>query len=164
MTTFNPWTAAGTLQPGIKVAETVSGSRCTAGSTWDTGSPYAWVCGGFFACFAPPGRTDVTQVACMSGPWSDASLLNLATPLAASSWGMPTATELKYPWAVALANGQECVTLHGTGQLVDGLALDTACNDGYVTFPSTTTDSWTVRYVASGSHSPVTVAVTTAYH
>ncbi|HEY6792161.1 MAG TPA: hypothetical protein VI365_33090 [Trebonia sp.] len=163
MTTFNPWTAAGTLLPGIKVAETISGSSCTAGSPWDPGSRYAWECGAYFACFAPPGRTDVTQVACMSGPWSDAYLLNLTTPLASSSWGTPTAAELEYPWAVALANGQECVVLHGTGQLLDGLELNTACNDGYVTFPSTGTDPWTVKYVASGSSSPVTVAVTTAY-
>ncbi|HUN32253.1 MAG TPA: hypothetical protein VMU95_09535 [Trebonia sp.] len=164
MKTFNPWTAAGTLLPGIKVAETISGSSCTAGSSWDVGSPYAWECGAYFACFAPPGRTDVSQVACMSSPWSDAYLLKLTTPLASSSWGTPTAAELKYPWAVALANGQECVVLHGTGQLLDGLELNTACNEGYVTFPSTGTSPWTVKYVASGSSSPVTVAVTTAYH
>src|SRR5580700_5894992 len=85
--TFDPWTAAGTLPPGIKVLSRYSGGRCTTRSSFDAGNQYAWRCflasGAFYdPCFAPAAQSGVTQVACSDSPWSGAVIITLAKPLA----------------------------------------------------------------------------------
>src|ERR1700678_731705 len=79
-TTFNPWTAAGELPPGIKVSERVHASGCTFGSSYDVGNGDAWRCfqsdGEVYdPCFAPAGRSHVTQGACMTNPWGGKALI-----------------------------------------------------------------------------------------
>jgi hypothetical protein len=166
--TFSPWAAAGTLAPGIKVLSRYSGGRCTMRSSFDEGNQYAWRCftasGAFYdPCFAPAAQSGVTQVACSDSPWSGAVIVSLAKPLARSSRGTPGPSAAKYPWAMVLANGQECGLIEGTAPLMDGVTFYFGCTDGYASFPGTRTEPWTVNY-AAGSSSPVTsVAVTTAF-
>jgi len=166
--TFGPWTAAGTLRPGINVLGRSSGTGCTRGSAFDAGNQYAWRCfltnGSLYdPCFAPPARSGVTQVACMDTPWSGARLVTLARPLARSSWGTPRPNAAKYPWAMVLANGQRCGLLEGTGRVIDGIGLSFGCPGGAASYPSTATEPWTVNYAATGSSSLTPIAVTTAW-
>jgi hypothetical protein len=166
--TFSPWAAAGTLTPRIKVLSRYPGGRCTMRSSFDEGNQYAWRCfiasGAFYdPCFAPAAQSGVTQVACSDSPWSGAVIVSLAKPLARSSRGTPGPSAAKYPWAMVLANGQECGLIEGTAPLMDGVTFYFGCTDGYASFPGTRTEPWTVNY-AAGSSSPVTpVAVTTAF-
>lgn len=168
VTAFDPWTAAGKLVPGIKVAGRVQASGCTFGSSYDVGNPDAWRCslasGGFYdPCFAAPNRSHVTQVACMSNPWSGkATVLTLARPLAHSSWGTPRPSTAKYPWAMVLSNGQHCGVIGGTAPVVHGTGLYYGCPRGDASDPSTGTKHWTVKYAANGSRSLTSVAVATA--
>jgi hypothetical protein len=165
---FGPWTAAGTLRPGINVVGRSSGTGCTRGSAFDAGNQYAWRCfltnGALYdPCFAPPARSGVTQVACMDTPWSGVRLITLARPLAHSSWGTPGPSAAKYPWAMVLANGQQCGLLEGTGRVTDGIGLYFGCPGGAASYPSTATEPWTVNYAATGSSSLTSTAVTTAW-
>jgi hypothetical protein len=166
--TFNPWTATGKLAPGIKVSQRVKASSCTFASSFDIGNRDAWRCflasGGFYdPCFAPPGSSHVTQVACIVNPWAGkAVILTLAKPLAHSSWGTPRASAAKFPWAMVLANGQRCGVIGGTSQVVDGVGLYYACPRGFASDPSTGTGHWTVKYQVLGSSKLTTVAVAAA--
>jgi hypothetical protein len=165
---FDPWTAAGILPPGVKVLGRYSGGRCAMRSSFDAGNRYAWRCflasGAFYdPCFAPAARSGVTQVACMDSPWSGASIIRLAKPLARSSWGTPASSAGKYPWAMVLANGQECGLIEGTAPVTDGVALSFGCTDGYASFPRTGTRPWTAGYAASSSSRVTPIAVTTAF-
>jgi hypothetical protein len=168
VTTFNPWTAAGKLAPGIKVSERLRATGCTYASSYDVGNRDAWRCfqasGAFYdPCFAPANRTHVTQVACITNPWAGkAIILTLAKPLAHSSWGTPRASATKYPWAMVLSNGQRCSVIGGTSKVVDGVGLYYGCPRGDASDPSTGTRPWTVRYEATGARKLTTVAVATA--
>jgi hypothetical protein len=166
--TFDPWTAAGTLAPGVRVLGRYSGGRCTMRSAFDGGNQYAWRCfvagGAFFdPCFTPAGQSGVTKVACTDSPWSGAFIISLAVPLARSSWGTPKPSAAKYPWAMVLANGQECGLIEGTAPLVDGVTLYFACTDGYASFPRMGTEPWTANYAASSSSPAAPIAITTAF-
>ena len=116
---FDPWNAGGAVSSSIQVNGHLSGGTCTQSSAFDVGNPEAWRCtepsGAFLdPCFAPPGRTGVAQVACGESPWSSYTVLALSQPLAKSSWGTP-ADNQSFPWAMTLANGQQCGLIDGTG-------------------------------------------------
>jgi hypothetical protein len=166
--TFDPWTAAGTLPPGIKVLSRYSGGRCTTRSSFDAGNQYAWRCflasGAFYdPCFAPAAQSGVTQVACSDSPWSGAVIITLAKPLAHSSWGTPRPSAAAYPWAMALANGRECGLIEGTAPTRGGVTFSFGCTDGSASFPNTGTEPWTVDYTANTSGPVAPVAVTTVF-
>lgn len=166
--TFDPWTAAGTLPPGIKVLSRYSGGRCTTSSSFDAGNQYAWRCllasGAFYdPCFAPAAQSGVTQVACGDSPWSGAVIITLAKPLAHSSWGTPRPSAAAYPWAMALANGRECGLIEGTASTRGGVTFSFGCTDGYASFPDKGTEPWTVDYTANTSGPVAPVAVTTVF-
>jgi hypothetical protein len=164
---FNPWSEAGTLSSSLRLNSPVSAGSCTQSSAFDVGNPDAWRCtapsGGFLdPCFAPPGRTGVTQVACGESPWSAYTVLSLSTPLANSSWGTP-ADNQSYPWAMVLANGQHCGLIDGTGAEIDGESFNFACTVGFASYPKTVTQPWTASYAAASSGPSTTVRVTTAW-
>lgn len=168
VTTFDPWTATGKLLPGIKVAGRVKASGCTFGSSYDVGNRDAWRCflasGQFYdPCFAPPNRSGVTQVACMTNPWAGkATILTLARPLAHSSWGTPRSSAARYPWAMVLGNGQRCGVIGGTAEVVHGVGLYYGCPRGDASDPSTGARLWTARYAANGSTKLTSVPVAEA--
>jgi hypothetical protein len=164
---FNPWDAAGTVSSSLRLNSPVSGGSCTQSSAFDVGNPNAWRCtesgGGFLdPCFAPPGRTGVTQVACGESPWSAYTVLTLSTPLANSSWGTP-ADNRSYPWAMVLANGQQCGLIDGTGAEIDGTSFNFGCTVGYASYPKTVTQPWTAPYAPASSGPTASVGVTTAW-
>jgi hypothetical protein len=165
---FDPWTAAGTLSPGISVVRQVRGAGCTMSSAFDPGNPDAWRCaeatGGFYdPCFAPAGRSGVTRLACMGTPWSGATIISLARPLARSSRGAGAPSAAGHPWAMELAGGQQCGLIEGTAPLTDGSVLNFGCTGGGATYPRTGTEPWTVNYAAAGSGSLARVGVPTAW-
>lgn len=166
--TYNPWTAAGTLSSGVEVKEHLAGTGCDGASVFDGENRYAWECqlpsGGafYYPCFAPPGETNVTQVACASSPWSGVTVIDLVQPLAQSSWGTPT-PKPSFPWAMVLANGQDCGLIYGTGSEVDGVEFNYGCTAGYTAYPSTSMNQFTAQYVPSSSGPVISVAVTTEW-
>ena len=137
-------------------------------SAFDPGNPDAWRCaepgGGFYdPCFAPPGRSGVTRLACMDTPWSGATIIRLARPLARSSRGAAIPSAAGHPWAMVLANGQRCGLIEGTAALLDGSVLSFGCTGGGATFPRTAAEPWTAGYAATGSASLAPVAVPAAW-
>jgi hypothetical protein len=164
---FNPWNAAGGLSSSLRANSPLSGGSCTQSSAFDVGNANAWRCtepgGGFLdPCFAPPGGTAVTQVACGESPWSAYTILSLSTPLARSAWGTP-ADNQSYPWAMVLANGQQCGLIDGTGAEIDGQSFNFGCTVGYASYPKTETEPWTASYAANPSGPSTSVGVTTAW-
>lgn len=163
---YQPWTAAGTLAPGLTVGGTVDGGTCWTSSIGDSQNPDAWRCmsgnGILDPCFAPPGGTDVAQVACATSPTSDLTLLDLTTPLA-SSTASPGGAALVLPWVMVLANGDQCTVFQGTAAEADGIVLSYACADGDATYPDTTSEPWTVEYAPGGTGALQTEAVVTAW-
>jgi hypothetical protein len=165
---FEPWTPAGTLSPSVNVVGRISGTDCTMGSAFDVGNMYAWRCfqasGAFYdPCFAPPGQSNITQVACAASPWSGVTIMSLAQPLTRSSWGTPNPAKDRYPWATLLVNGQRCGKIDGTGQIFDDAVFNFSCASGYASFPDTATEPWTVSYAASRSSTAAAVEVATAW-
>jgi hypothetical protein len=117
------------------------------------GPRYAWRCLAgndiYDPCFAPPGASNVTQVACARSPFSGVYLLNLTTPLSKSSSPRTTAT---YPWYLVLSNGQQCDGFDGAGPpTVDGVTLDYVCKGGGASDPNYGTQAWTVQYGSNES-------------
>jgi hypothetical protein len=173
---FSPWTAEGTLSSTVRVSERLSGYNCPIRSSFDVGNPYAWRCflssgftvggggGGAFydPCFAPPGQSEIIQVACGDSPWSEFVIITLKQPLAHSSWGTPKQVR-DYAWAMELGNGQRCGVIDGTGSMIDRVIFNYGCSTGYAAYPDTGVEPWTAQY-AAGSSGPITsLVVTTAW-
>jgi hypothetical protein len=107
-------------------------------------------------CFAPPGASNVTQVACAQSPFSGVYLLQLTTPLSQSA----SARSATYPWYLVLSNGQQCGRFDGAGPpAVGGVTLDYVCKAGGASDPNYRTLPWTVQYGPSdaGPLQPLTV-------
>jgi hypothetical protein len=152
---------------GIQVDAHLSGGTCTQSSAFDVGNAEAWRCtepsGAFLdPCFAPPGQTGVAQVACGESPWSSYTVLALSQPLAKSSWGTP-ADNQSFPWAMVLANGQQCGLIDGTGAQIGGASFNFGCTAGNAAYPTTATQPWTAPYAADSSGPSTSVRVTTAW-
>ena len=164
---YIPWTS-GTLSSGVQVQKRLAGNGCNGASVFDGENQYAWECqlpGGeafYYPCFAAPGETNVTQVACASSPWSGVTVMDLAQPLARSSWGTPTPRP-GLPWAMVLANGQDCGLIYGTGSEIDGLEFNYGCTAGYATYPNTNVKQFTAHYAPSSSGPVVSLAVRTEW-
>lgn len=164
--TFSPW-VGGRLAPGVAVNDNISGTNCDMQSSFETGSPFAWRCnepGGAFRdpCFAPPNQSNVTQVACTYSPWSTVTLMTLSQPLANSSWGTAKASPV-YPWAMELANGEQCGLIEGTGTQVGRTMFNYGCGPGYGTSVNTKTVPWTIFYSPNETGPITSVAVKTAW-
>jgi hypothetical protein len=160
--TFQPWSTTTSLAPGIRAIGSPSGGNCWTESIPDYDNPYAWRCLAanviYDPCFAPPGATNVNEVACATTPTSGVYLLKLSTPLPqASSSRTPGPS---YSWYVVLSNGQGCTRFDAAGPpTLDGVTLDFTCTVGAAAEPVRTTEPWTDRYAPSltGPLQPVTV-------
>ena len=64
---------------------------------------------------------------------------------------------------MALANGRECGLIEGIAPMRDSVTFYFGCTDGYVSFPNTGTEPWTVDYTANTSGPVAPIAVTTAF-
>jgi hypothetical protein len=168
--TFNPWVAEGTLSTGTRVLGHLSGGSCFVGTVpWssiaDASNKNAWRCntdqGLYDPCFAPPGNTNVTELACARTPSSGVYLLALSQPLPSSSTGStPTGV---WPWVLVLANGDQCQVVQGTAPTFGQVGLNYGCERGNASPPSTASEPWTVKFLATGAHALTTVTVTSAW-
>jgi len=164
--TYSPWTAAGTLAPGVQVRDHLSGTSCDMPSVFD-GSQNAWRCslpnGGFYdPCFAPPSQTNVTTVACANDPWSAVDLMSLSQPLAKGSSGAAN-PNLAAPWAMLLANAERCAVIHGTGTQIGPTMFNYGCTHGYAAEPDRKSEPWTTSYSPDPAGPVSSVAVMTTW-
>jgi hypothetical protein len=167
---FNPWTPERTLYPQFKVLGHLSGGSCFVGSMPDASiadpsNEYAWRCnterGILDPCFAPRGKTDVTELACVAAPYLGFGvyLLELSQPLAKSSTGFTP--KGVWPLVLELSNGDQCSVIQGTSSAP--FFFNYGCNHGTASEPTTAHEPWTVSYLPNGAHAPVTVPVTSAW-
>jgi hypothetical protein len=175
--TYNPWATAGTLNPDFHVVGHLTDGSCfdnlgyknylgqtsvADSSIADANNESAWRCttdqGTQDPCFAPPGTSDVTELACALNPYlrDDVYLLAMSQPLPSSSTGdTPMGS---WPMVLELQNGEQCEVIQGTA--TQG---NYGCTDGSTSNPSTASEPWTVSYWPAGSHTAVTTAVTAVW-
>ncbi len=69
------------------------------------------------------------------------------------------------PWALELANGDQCTLLHGTLTVMAGQTVHYGCTDGGMVLGETDHRQpvWTVSYLAAGDAASSLVAVVTAW-
>jgi len=164
---YQPWATRTMLAPGIRVIRSLSGGDCWTESIPDYENQNAWRCMAgniiFDPCFAPPGASNVTQVACAETPTSGVYLMNLTSPLSQGS--VPRTSGGKYAWYIVLSNGRSCSRVDGAGPpSVDGLTLEYACTIGEAAEPNQSTIPWTDQYAASTAGALVAVDVTQAWN
>ncbi|MGD0874698.1 MAG: hypothetical protein ABSA14_06830 [Acidimicrobiales bacterium] len=161
-----PWTSAGKLDSGLKVAGTVKGTCWTSSIAVSAGDAYRCMTSAsliYDPCFAPETKS-FKQLACMASPWGKVTRLDLTASIpdaAKHPNGKP------WVWAVQLANGVRCITATGTGTVVDKVALNYYCipGTGWASIPDRTAEPWTVRYARSyQSKTLETESLTTAWY
>src|SRR5215218_8637046 len=142
-----PFTADG-LNPGLTATTTEAGV-CGVSSSAALDRPDAWDCIGaedqiYDPCFENPfiPVDEPTQVACLESPFStDVVVLTLSDPLvrekdapdAGASMAEAAGVSIEpwdLPWAVELANGDQCTLLGGTLTVMAGQTVHYGCRDG----------------------------------
>jgi hypothetical protein len=176
-----PFTLDG-LNPGL-TAVTEEEGVCGFPSTAALDRPDAWDCLGaggqiYDPCFENPFLLpdEPGQVACVDSPFStDVVVLTVTAPLEREKEAIDTGMSLAQaagvsiepwdlPWALELANGDQCTLLGGTLTEMAGQTVHYGCSDGGAILGETDRSQpvWTVSYLAEGevasTHVPVTVA------
>ncbi|MBW3633772.1 MAG: hypothetical protein KY456_12180 [Chloroflexi bacterium] len=182
-----PFTPDG-LNPEFTVTATVEGS-CGFPSIAVLDRADAWDCISadneiFDPCFEQPMQLpdELGQLACVSSPFTtEVTLLNLTQPLvrekeeaddpgADPSPGMnqdadAAITAWDLPWALELANGDQCSLLHGTLTVMAGQVVHYGCVEGGMVLGETDRGQsvWTVNYLAEGEIASTLVDVAVAW-
>jgi hypothetical protein len=179
-----PFTPDG-LNPGLTISAEVEGV-CGFESVAALGRPDAWDCLGaenqiYDPCFENPflPPDEPGQVACFDSPFAtDVVLLTLTEPLvrekeAPADLGADPTTMLAadaidpwdLPWALELANGEQCTLLHGTLIVMAGQVVHYGCSDGGMVLGETDRGqpTWTVSYLAEGDFASSLVDVVAAW-
>ena len=177
-----PFTPDG-LNPGL-TAVTEEEGVCGFDSSAALDRPDAWDCLGaddqiYDPCFENPflPPDEPGQVACFDSPFStDVVVLTLTEPLARekeapdAGMGLAQAAGVSIdpwdlPWAVELANGEQCTLLHGTLSVQAGQTVHYGCADGGMILGEVDhrRPVWTVNYLAEGEVASSLVAVVTAW-
>ena len=175
-----PFTPDG-LNPGLTATATAEGV-CGFSSSAALDRPDAWDCLGaddqiYDPCFENPflSPDEPGQVACFDSPFTtDVVVLTLTEPLVrekeAPDAGMSMAQAAgvsiepwDLPWALELANGDQCTLLRGTLTVMAGQVAHYGCADGGMVLGEVDHRQpvWTVNYLAAGdlASSLVLVAV-----
>ncbi len=177
-----PFTPDG-LHPDLTETATADGG-CTASSSVALGRPDAWSCLSenpqiydpcFENPFLPPSQQ--SELACFASPFTtEVVLIHLTDPLvrvktvvdpalpdAASTAAVIDPWDL--PWALELANGDQCTLLHGTLTVMAGQAIHYGCDDEGMVLGEVDHDQpvWTVHYLAAGDFSSSRVEVVVAW-
>lgn len=120
----------------VPVANTVRGSCFTASIAAAGSDTYRCIAGNSLLdpCVAAPTApvTPIAHpktVACLTDPWSPATVVQLTSPLPA----LPSPSDHARPWALQLADGTRCVAVTGTVPQSHGVAMTYACADGSAT-------------------------------
>ena len=174
--------------PGLTVAATVEGV-CGFSSIVALDRPDAWDCISadneiFDRCFEPPMMApgELGQLVCAESPFStEVTLLNLTEPLvrqkedadpeANASQGMnqdapaDTIEAWDLPWALELANGDQCSLLSGTLTVMAGQVVHYGCVNGGMVLGVTDRSQpvWTVSYLGEEDMASSLVGVTVAW-
>jgi hypothetical protein len=171
------------LNPGLTATTTQDGS-CGFASAAALERPDAWDCIGadgqiydpcFENSFLAPDAAG--EVACLASPFAtDVVVLNLTDPLvrqkAAPNAGMGMAQAAgvalepwDLPWALELANGDQCTLLGGTLTVVAGETVHYGCADGGTILGEVQHQEarWSVHYLASGEVASRLVEVVAAW-
>ena len=177
-----PFTPDG-LNPGL-TAVTEEEGVCGFPSAAALDRPDAWDCMGaegqiYDPCFENPFilPDEPGQVACLDSPFTtDVVVLTLKEPLVrekeAPDAGMSKAQAAgvsiapwDLPWALELANGDQCTLLHGTLTVQAGQTVHYGCaNGGMVLGEVQHQDAfWTVNYLAEGEVASQLVPVAVAW-
>jgi hypothetical protein len=115
------------------------------------------------ACFDSPFTTDVVVLRVTEplvrekeAPDASASMAE-AAGVAIEPWDLP--------WAVELANGDQCTLLHGTLTIMAGQTAHYSCRDGGAILGEVQHQDalWSVNYVAEGDTASTLVTVDTAW-
>jgi hypothetical protein len=177
-----PFTADG-LHPDLHATTTEAGV-CGFSSSAALERPDAWDCTGdegqlydpcFENPFLPPDQPG--QVACVDSPFTtDVVVLTLSDPLVrekeAPDAGMSLAQAAgvdiapwDLPWAVELANGEQCTLLGGTLTVLAGQTAHYGCTEGGTILGEVQHQEpvWTVHYLAKGAVASTLVPVTVAW-
>jgi hypothetical protein len=171
------------LNPGLTATATEEGV-CSFASAAALERPDAWDCMGaedqiYDPCFENPfiAPDEPGQVACFDSPFStDVVVLTLTEPLvrekeapdASASMAQAAGVSIEpwdLPWAVELANGDQCTLLHGTLTIMAGQTAHYSCRDGGAILGEVQHQDalWTVNYVAEGDTASTLVTVDTAW-
>ncbi len=178
-----PFTPDG-LNPGLTVTGTEEGV-CGYASSAALDRADAWDCIGdgyqvYDPCFEnpylPPPDAPI-EVACLASPFTtDVVVLTLAQPPVREKEALDdpgtnqagagdTIEAWDLPWALELANGDQCSLLHGTLVAMAGQTVHYGCVNGGMVIGETnrTSPVWTVSYLAEGAFASESVAVVTAW-
>ena len=175
------------LNPELSTAATVEGV-CGFSSIVALGRPDAWDCITadneiFDPCFEPfmMDPEALGQLACLDSPFADeVTLLTLTEPLArqkeAGDPGADPAQAMSpgddatiepwdLPWAIDLANGDQCTLLHGTLTVLAGQTVHYSCVEGGMVLGEMDRSQplWMVSYMGEGERASHLVAVRTAW-
>jgi hypothetical protein len=178
-----PFTPDG-LNPGL-MATTTEDGICGFPSSAALDRPDAWDCTGaegqiYDPCFENPflPPDEPGQVACFASPFStDVVVLALTEPLMRQKESPDPAVEATQdaagvsldpwdlPWALELANGDQCTLLGGTLTVVAGQTAHYGCVNGGVVFGEVNhvRPLWTVNYLAEGDVASRLVDVVAAW-
>jgi hypothetical protein len=171
------------LNPGLTATTTVEGV-CGFSSSAALDRPDAWDCIGaddqiYDPCFENPfvSPDEPGQVACLDSPFTtEVVVLTLKDPLVrqkeASDTGMSMAQAAgvsidpwDLPWALELANGDQCTLLGGTLTVMAGQTAHYGCADGGTILGEVRHQDalWTVNYLAEDDVASTLVPVTIAW-
>jgi hypothetical protein len=177
-----PFTADG-LNPGLTATTTEEGV-CAFDSSAALDRPDAWDCTGaegqiYDPCFENPFilPDEPGQVACFDSPFStDVVVLTLTEPLVREKEAPDTGTSMAQaagvaidpwdlPWAVELANGDQCTLLGGTLTVQAGQTVHYGCTNGGSILGEVNhvRPLWTVSYLAEGDVASRLVDVVAAW-
>jgi hypothetical protein len=177
-----PFTPDG-LNPGLTATATEEGV-CGFASAAALDRPDAWDCIGaedqiYDPCFENPflAPDEPGQVACFASPFSsDVVVLTLTDPLvreketpdAGASMAQAAGVSIDpwdLPWALELANGDQCTLLGGTLTVQAGQTVHYGCRDGGTILGEVQHQDavWSVNYLAEGDAASTLIAVNTAW-
>ena len=177
-----PFTPDG-LNPGLTATATGEGV-CGFDSSAALDRPDAWDCIDSDdqicdPCFENPFilPDELGQVACFDSPFSpDVVVLTLTAPLVREKEAPEAAASLAQaagvaidpwdlPWAVELANGEQCTLLGGTLSVQAGQTAHYGCANGGTILGEVQHQAavWTVNYLAAGELASSRVEVTAAW-
>src|SRR5215203_1025791 len=171
------------LSPGLTATATEEGV-CGFSSSAALDRPDAWDCIGaenqiYDPCFENPfiALDEPGEVACLASPFStDVVVLTLTDPLVREKEAPDTVPSLAQaagvsidpwdlPWALELANGDQCTLLGGTLTVMAGQTAHYGCQDGGTILGEVQHQAalWSVNYLADGETASRLVEVTTAW-
>jgi hypothetical protein len=177
-----PFTPDG-LNPGLTATATEEGV-CGFDSSAALDRPDAWDCQDadgqiYDPCFENPflAPDEPGQVACFDSPFTtDVVVLTLTEPLVREKEAPDTGMDLAQaadisidpwdlPWAVELANGDQCTLLGGTLTVQAGQTVYYGCTNGRTILGEVQHQDarWSVNYLAEGEVASRLIAVDTAW-